>query len=68
MMAATVPASTPALSSENEKKSLLAVLQFLKKNNLKEAEEVLRREAGFDTVSTDTVHGNPDQEVFFFPV
>ncbi|XP_047138087.1 transcription initiation factor TFIID subunit 5 isoform X1 [Hydra vulgaris] len=38
------------MTSLNEKHSLLAVLQFLRKKNLKEAEEALRKEAGLDSV------------------
>lgn len=48
---------------KDEKQSLLAVLQFLKRKNLKEAEEVLRREAGLDQVSSEvapTATGEPD--------
>jgi len=58
----SVPTATATLNNENEKKSLLAVLQFLKKNNLKQAEEVLRREAGFDTVTVDAVPGSSENE------
>ena len=51
-----------ATTTDSEKQSLLAVLQFLKKKNLKQAEEVLRREAGLDSVLVGTVNANVENE------
>lgn len=50
-----------ASSLDDEKQSLLAVLQFLKKKNLKGAEEALRKETGLDSVSTET-HATTENE------
>jgi len=51
-------AAAQAPSTDTEKQSLLAVLQFLKKKNLKGAEEALRKEAGLDSVSSEISSGN----------
>ncbi|KAM9455017.1 transcription initiation factor TFIID subunit 5 isoform 2-T2 [Clarias gariepinus] len=53
MMSGTLPTSSPlappaaaAPKAEEQQQTLLAVLQFLKRNNLTESVEILRREAG----------------------
>ena len=43
--AAPVPAAAPEAGAPHDRQTLLAVLQFLRQNNLREAEEALRREA-----------------------
>ncbi|XP_055106112.1 transcription initiation factor TFIID subunit 5 isoform X2 [Symphalangus syndactylus] len=43
--AAAVPAAAPDASAPHDRQTLLAVLQFLRQSNLREAEEALRREA-----------------------
>ncbi|GAB5578748.1 TAF5-like RNA polymerase II p300/CBP-associated factor-associated factor 65 kDa subunit 5L isoform X1 [Prionailurus iriomotensis] len=43
--AATVPAAAPEAGAPHDRQTLLAVLQFLRQSNLREAEEALRREA-----------------------
>uniref|UniRef100_A0A8C2R2E5 Transcription initiation factor TFIID subunit 5 n=1 Tax=Capra hircus TaxID=9925 RepID=A0A8C2R2E5_CAPHI len=43
--AAPVPAAAPEASAPHDRQTLLAVLQFLRQSNLREAEEALRREA-----------------------
>ncbi|MXQ89191.1 hypothetical protein E5288_WYG015092 [Bos mutus] len=43
--AAPVPATAPEASAPHDRQTLLAVLQFLRQSNLREAEEALRREA-----------------------
>ncbi|XP_030058668.1 transcription initiation factor TFIID subunit 5 [Microcaecilia unicolor] len=49
-VAATTPIPSPApqsaLPESQDRQTLLAVLHFLRKSNLKESEEILRREAG----------------------
>jgi len=49
------------MTSTNERQSLLAVLSFLKKKNLKSAEEALRKEAGLDSVSVDIKDTNQNE-------
>uniref|UniRef100_A0A9L0SE95 Transcription initiation factor TFIID subunit 5 n=1 Tax=Equus caballus TaxID=9796 RepID=A0A9L0SE95_HORSE len=43
--AAPVPAAAPDAGAPHDRQTLLAVLQFLRQSNLREAEEALRREA-----------------------
>ncbi|XP_026968293.1 transcription initiation factor TFIID subunit 5 isoform X1 [Lagenorhynchus albirostris] len=43
--AAPVPAAAPEAGAPHDRQTLLAVLQFLRQSNLREAEEALRREA-----------------------
>lgn len=43
--AAPVPAAAPEAGASHDRQTLLAVLQFLRQSNLREAEEALRREA-----------------------
>ncbi|XP_006831372.1 PREDICTED: transcription initiation factor TFIID subunit 5 isoform X2 [Chrysochloris asiatica] len=43
--AAPVPSAAPEASAPHDRQTLLAVLQFLRQSNLREAEEALRREA-----------------------
>ncbi|XP_054974743.1 transcription initiation factor TFIID subunit 5 isoform X1 [Sorex araneus] len=43
--AAPVPAAAPEAGAPQDRQTLLAVLQFLRQSNLREAEEALRREA-----------------------
>ncbi|XP_029466153.1 transcription initiation factor TFIID subunit 5 [Rhinatrema bivittatum] len=45
-VAAPAPTPQPAPPEPQDRQTLLAVLQFLRRNNLKESEEILRREAG----------------------
>ncbi|XP_007470492.1 PREDICTED: transcription initiation factor TFIID subunit 5 isoform X2 [Lipotes vexillifer] len=44
-VAAPVPAAAPEAGAPHDRQTLLAVLQFLRQSNLREAEEALRREA-----------------------
>ncbi|XP_068688427.1 transcription initiation factor TFIID subunit 5-like isoform X2 [Montipora foliosa] len=61
--AAGVTTTSKSNSSKKEKETLLAVLQFLKKNKLPETEKILRQEANcFDSLEEINLQTTPDAE------
>ncbi|XP_067019301.1 transcription initiation factor TFIID subunit 5-like [Acropora muricata] len=62
-MAANAGATSKANPSKKEKETLLAVLQFLKKNKLPETEKILRQEANcLDSLEELNLQTTPDSE------